>query len=92
MNTPTITEVSQGTITLPRSLRREWNGARVYLDVRNDTIVAKRLEKPRLTLSMMMDEFKRAARETGLTRATATNAISNLRRNRQSQTTNARRH
>lgn len=43
--TTKTTKVKNGTITLPKELRKSWKGAKVFLRAANDTIVIKKIKK-----------------------------------------------
>lgn len=78
--TAEITTVKKdGSLKLPKSAQRAWNGAKVYIDVSGNTALITRLEKPSLSLSAMADEFRKAARATKLTRNDALKVIQDVR-------------
>jgi len=80
MMTTKTTKVKNGTITLPKGVRKAWKGAEVYLDVEGDTILIKRLSRPALTLKEMMDELREAARKTKLSKKDVEEAIREVRK------------
>lgn len=56
------TQVKNGSIILPRELRRTWRNADVYLSGEKDTILIKRLSKPRLSFREMLNEFNKVGK------------------------------
>ncbi|MBZ1348451.1 MAG: hypothetical protein KYQ20_01650 [Candidatus Nealsonbacteria bacterium] len=72
-------KVKNGTITLPKGLQKSWKGADVFIDVSRDTISIKRLTKSALSLKEMMDELRRAARKTRLSKKETEKAIQSVR-------------
>lgn len=51
------TKVKNGTITLPKELKKSWGGAEVYVNAGRDSIFIKRLQPP--VFSEMLKEFKK---------------------------------
>ncbi|MDA2936186.1 hypothetical protein MYX06_03135 [Patescibacteria group bacterium AH-259-L05] len=57
------TKVKNGSITLPKGLRKKWSGAEVYISDEKDMISIKRLSMPSLTFKKMLDEFNKAGKK-----------------------------
>ncbi|MCG2689691.1 hypothetical protein L6252_00175 [Candidatus Parcubacteria bacterium] len=65
---PQITTIEKGVITLPKKIQQAWQGADVWLQTSNDTIVIKRLSPLSLTLSEMATEFRQATQKAKITK------------------------
>jgi len=76
----TITKIENGTIVLPKSLRKLWKEAEVLINISEDMISIKRLSKPALTFKEMLDEFQQAARKTRLSRKEVKKAMLEIRK------------
>lgn len=75
-----ITRVKNGSVALPREIRKSWGNADVLVSGTRDSVLIKRLAKPALGLKEIMSEFREAAQKTRLTRREVSNVIRTLRR------------
>lgn len=75
-----ITRVKNGSIALPREIRKSWGNVDVLVSSTRDSLLIKRLAEPARSLTEMMREFREAARKTKLTRREVHNTIRALRR------------
>lgn len=73
-------KVKNGLIRLPNELRQAWKEAMVYVSGNRDTITLKRLSKSSLSFSQMLDEFKKTASSTKLTRRDVAKTIAETRK------------
>ena len=76
----TITKVRNGTITLPKELRKTWKGAEIYIDAIGDTIFIKRLTRPGISFKEMLNEFRRAARKTKLSKKVVEKSLRDVKK------------
>ena len=56
MSTSTLSTVKNGTIVLPKALRKEWKNVEVYISAGKQDIFIKKLARP--SLSIMIGEFR----------------------------------
>lgn len=78
--TEKLTKVKNGSIQLPRQIKKQWQGATVFVSGSGDTLLVKRVSQPTLSLADMAKEFREAAKQTKLTRKDITRAITAVRR------------
>ena len=78
MTTSTLATVKNGTIILPKVLRKAWQNSEVYISGGENNIFIKKLERP--MLSQMLGEFQQMGKK--ITRKDVNEAIRAVRRRR----------
>jgi len=66
--TSQTTTIKNGAITLPKEIRKAWQGADVYISSSQDSMFIKKLTPPSISFSDMAKEMQKAAREAGITK------------------------
>ena len=72
--------VQNGAIILPKELKKTWQNASIFIEGSSDTISIKRLSKPELSFSEMMNEFQKAAKKSKITKENVEKAINLTRK------------
>ena len=74
------TKIKNGSLELPKEIEQTWNNAEVFVIPSQDSLFVKRLSKPALSLSNMLEKFRKAAKNTKLKKKDVEEAIRNVRR------------
>ena len=57
-------KIKKGVINLPPEIKKAWKDAEVFIEATKVTISIKKITKPRMSLSRMMDEFLLASKKS----------------------------
>lgn len=79
MTSQTMT-IKNGTIVLPKAMRKAWQGAKVYITALGDDLFVKRLTPPEMSFSEMAERMSKAVRKVGITKQDVEDAIKEVRR------------
>jgi hypothetical protein len=75
-----VTKIRGDMVKLPPRIVKEWRNAQVVIDASENGIFIQRVLEPGTRFRAMMDEFRKAARQTGLKRRTVAEVIAQVRR------------
>ena len=58
--TTQTTKVKNGTLILPKKLKKSWENAKVFLECFDDSIVVKKIYTPKISFKEMVKESQKA--------------------------------
>lgn len=70
------TKIKNGTITLPKGIRKSWRGAEVLIYGEGDTLIIKRIQPP--SFPEMLEEFRKIGKY--ITKKDVEDAIKKVRK------------
>ena len=73
------TAIKNGSVKLPKEIRKAWRGADVFISSFGDDIWIKKLSLPKLSFKEMMDDFQKAARKAKITKHDVAEAMKGVR-------------
>ena len=76
------TKVKNGSLELPKEIEQAWNNAEVFVIPSQDSLFVKRMSKSTLSLSHMLEKFRKAAKNTKLKKKDVEETIRSVRRNK----------
>ena len=78
--TSQTTTIKNGTIVLPKAIRKAWQGAEVYITAFGDNLFVYKLTSCKMNFTEMVEEMRKAARKAGITKKDVEEAIREVRR------------